>query len=1192
MDAKTAVDAWKRFANGISVERNGQRKTWAEYISTSGGSDEEELVQPNIFPKFAEEFLGFVVGDNLAPEVLGNEGKPDFRPADAGTHPFVFETKPTNLQTNFNAHHPQFTRYLTEGRARIHWVVVTNMVAIKVYKLDEHGTLEEHIRAIDLRAVLQTSTHVEFSDGARLAQFIDEFSFRNLSHDEKMERIKSAEEWIPLLEVTNPEWTSRQLDRVVVTLTRDVAQQVNAGILARSPHMSYRHLAAITEELRELEFRLGGDWDDAHARELSEYTSAGPDTVQAKALAQFESHVAYFAATRLLVVRIWEDLSLLDEFLRDGGFSSWLESFNNTVDDVVSWSFKKAENRYPSLFRAQNNYTWYEPSREALIDTLFDLSNTYFGAIESDVLGDVYQRLLERVDRKNIGQFYTPRDIIRFMWDLLNPEELFAQSEETERETRVLDIATGSGGFLVEAAERLRHRGVSQVSSGASIPASEVISRLAQGLVGVEIQRFPAYLAEVNLLVQVGRLMQVAPEATVSALGILCGDTMGLHEPEHGDEASAAREAHDALIEADPFREQLLQRVKDVSESGFEFDVACGNPPYIGEKRAATILKRTREVYPYWDRFVGPHMDVLYWFLILGVSKLRVGGRFAFITTEYWLRADGAKPLRSYLAARCQIDRILIFGGLRLFPDAPGQHSLIITGERVVGRDETQPKAAESFPSVSVYSGGNLDERDRSTVLDRMRSASSGASVRSFRAKVSPNALGGAPWGEVVLSPTQLAKRRKISRNAEPLSLFMEEGVIATPDRLRNKADARKLPAETLDSLGIAEGRKPPVFVFRSDEISSLGSLSKREIQKLRPLLNTAQVYPYAAVPPSSADRLLYLPRPPREPDKSKEEVQQTSFPDGLPRLEAHLERFRPLLLAKVDKWGEKRPWWSAHRHRPETMSRDPDGASGRWADYAVTTRWGAGDQLLVGLAPRGTVPASGLHTLFASEPATAAYLTALMLSTPVQELVDSLPPGEIRQTDIEALRLPLIPAAVGEMSSAALQLADIVTELVQLHGQRFPRVPAQLRSDVSLGNPDLDSWVPTSGPSATWGCLKDMPWVEGIDSSRGQAQEVSGVGISRDIFGNILHVAGRNRGTLAIRLAVEDEGILSALAAALSGMADTGGELREVGGILVPLDPETLPIRLSADRAPMEALISSYTSKRADIDALVETIL
>src|SRR5262249_48760863 len=141
------------------------------------------------------------------------------------------------------------------------------------------------------------------------------------------------------------------------------------------------------------------------------------------------------------------------------------------------------------------------------------------------------------------------------------------------------------------------------------------------------------------------------------------------------------------LLADNEHRRQRAARLKAAAESGFLMDVACGNPPYVGEKLAAPLLRQARSRYPYWEQFVCPHMDYLYWFLILGTSKLRQGGRFGFITTEYWLRAAGAAPLRRYLAERCHIERIILFRDFRLFADAPGQHSMIVVGTRVVPPD-------------------------------------------------------------------------------------------------------------------------------------------------------------------------------------------------------------------------------------------------------------------------------------------------------------------------------------------------------------------------------------------------------------------------------------------------------------------------------------------------------------------------
>jgi type I restriction enzyme M protein len=75
----------------------------------------------------------------------------------------------------------------------------------------------------------------------------------------------------------------------------------------------------------------------------------------------------------------------------------------------------------------------------SLIDDLFRQLDTR--SVNSDIMGDVFEYLLEEVKEsgKN-GQFRTPRHIIRFMVELLQPKL---------GKRRILDPACGSGGFLI-----------------------------------------------------------------------------------------------------------------------------------------------------------------------------------------------------------------------------------------------------------------------------------------------------------------------------------------------------------------------------------------------------------------------------------------------------------------------------------------------------------------------------------------------------------------------------------------------------------------------------------------------------------------------------------------------------------------------------------------------------------------------
>ena len=65
-----------------------------------------------------------------------------------------------------------------------------------------------------------------------------------------------------------------------------------------------------------------------------------------------------------------------------------------------------------------------------------------------DVKGTAYETIVSNTLKQEAGQFFTPRNIIKCMVEMLDP---------TENE-RVLDIATGSGGFLVMVLDHVRRK--------------------------------------------------------------------------------------------------------------------------------------------------------------------------------------------------------------------------------------------------------------------------------------------------------------------------------------------------------------------------------------------------------------------------------------------------------------------------------------------------------------------------------------------------------------------------------------------------------------------------------------------------------------------------------------------------------------------------------------------------------------
>ena len=109
-----------------------------------------------------------------------------------------------------------------------------------------------------------------------------------------------------------------------------------------------------------------------------------------------------------------------------------------------------------------------------------------FSQLDFDVIGKLYERLIDPIERRRFGQFYTSPNVV----DLINafcirdPDDL------------VLDPACGGGTFLVRAYSRKRalaeFRGQIQ-------PSHE---QLLGEIFGMDVGAFPAQLSTINLAVR------------------------------------------------------------------------------------------------------------------------------------------------------------------------------------------------------------------------------------------------------------------------------------------------------------------------------------------------------------------------------------------------------------------------------------------------------------------------------------------------------------------------------------------------------------------------------------------------------------------------------------------------------------------------------------------------------------------
>lgn len=132
-------------------------------------------------------------------------------------------------------------------------------------------------------------------------------------------------------------------------------------------------------------------------------------------------------------------------------FTKLREAYNKTKSKqslpFYQQLFERTKKYYAKdgLFEDTDTIKIKEASFEAIVEELevYNLSRT-----ADDVKGIAFEKFLGKTFRGELGQFFTPRTIVDFMVELLDPEEGEV----------ICDPCCGSGGFLIKAFEYVREK--------------------------------------------------------------------------------------------------------------------------------------------------------------------------------------------------------------------------------------------------------------------------------------------------------------------------------------------------------------------------------------------------------------------------------------------------------------------------------------------------------------------------------------------------------------------------------------------------------------------------------------------------------------------------------------------------------------------------------------------------------------
>ena len=342
----------------------------------------------------------------------------------------------------------------------------------------------------------------------------------------------------------------------------------------------------------------------------------------------------------------------------------------NEKKDFYQLLFEKTKEdfRDDDLFEPTEIIRIRENSFEAIVKELeiYNLSTT-----SDDVKGIAFEQFLGKTFRGELGQFFTPRTIVDFMVEVLDPQE-------TET---ICDPCCGSGGFLIKAFEYVRARIEAKVQQEKELIKQEYYTETYEKLSDVEKEKiddkvnkfFSQLNEELNINNDKSRIRTLSYDCIFGTdANPRMSRTAKMNMIMHGD-------GHGGVHHNDG-----LLNVNGIFEN--RFDVILTNPPfgarvekslkiteadkYTDEERIKKYQKRYGDEYnkalKQVNNNIGKPLVSLYkmgamstltevLFIERCLNLLKPGGRMGIVLPEGVLNNSNLQKVRDYVESKAKI---------------------------------------------------------------------------------------------------------------------------------------------------------------------------------------------------------------------------------------------------------------------------------------------------------------------------------------------------------------------------------------------------------------------------------------------------------------------------------------------------------------------------------------------------------
>ena len=408
---------------------------------------------------------------------------------------------------------------------------------------------------------------------------------------------------------------------------------------------------------------------------------------------------AFYEFTKLLFIKLNED-RIINGKIRKGEMVSksdfkfsldYIRQLEDRFDNPMNELFKKyrddlekdvVSGKKKRIFKADEELN-LRPSTIKEIVKLIEHLN--LSIVEEDWNGRVFETFLSAVIRgKELGQFFTPRTVVRFMVKMANLKIEYDRKNEEYKPDLILDGCCGTGGFLIFSLSDMFEK-VEKIPIDKKILKQKIRDNCIYGIDASEED-----------IVAIARMNMYL----------------------HGDGGSHIYMADTLDKELYAEKGLLQERIDEMKElkkkfnEGLKFDVVLTNPPFAmkyerKDKDHERILKQYDIAYPKGrenSTEIRSSLSSNVMFIERYSDLLDGGGKLLTIIDESVLNTDSKAPFREYIRKHFIIKAIISLPKNAFVNADTGVKTSILYLKKRKSPDEEQPKV---FMAISKNIGHN-----------------------------------------------------------------------------------------------------------------------------------------------------------------------------------------------------------------------------------------------------------------------------------------------------------------------------------------------------------------------------------------------------------------------------------------------------------------------------------------------------